>query len=409
MKRSNLLHRFLARTPDASVPGAPPSRPLVGMACGDAACAATGALTILTGAAPSQVAAGATAAVAAAGWVLALLTVQAYDGHLVRARGDHWRRVIRASVVLLAFVGTLSWATSAELAPRPTLLAVAATLGGTLAQREVWLTWYRRRRPLPRVILVGHHSGVATLLAQLSPDAAAAARVVGCCLPATDRVQPTFAGVPVLGRLDNVHDVVRTGVADAVAVMPCPELQGRRLRRLGHQLADQGVELFLASPALDADGAQVRVRSTPGLPLMRVERRESHSLSQLVTAVIERTVAALALVLLLPLLLVIAAGIKATSRGPVLVGQPRTGRSGRAITALRFRTRLIARSAGARPGSLPKVAALRAERPRSRVGAVLERHHLAELPQLLNVLQGDLVFGAAESQDPRRPQAGRRA
>jgi lipopolysaccharide/colanic/teichoic acid biosynthesis glycosyltransferase len=118
---------------------------------------------------------------------------------------------------------------------------------------------------------------------------------------------------------------------------------------------------------------------------------------------IDRLVAAMLLLVLLPVLLVIAAAVLATSRGPLLHRQVRVGQGGRRFEILKFRSMLPAPAdgagfvpaAGAAPGGVEGV-----DR-RTRVGKVLRAFSLDELPQLLNVLRGDMSLIGPR---PERPE-----
>jgi lipopolysaccharide/colanic/teichoic acid biosynthesis glycosyltransferase len=111
-----------------------------------------------------------------------------------------------------------------------------------------------------------------------------------------------------------------------------------------------------------------------------------------VKATFDRTVAALLLVLLAPVLIGIAVWLKATSRGPVFVRQERVGRDGRVFDLLTFRTEAGAGRTG--PGE-------------SRVSSILRRHSIDALPQLFNVLKGDMsVVGPRPGLPSGNPRAG---
>jgi lipopolysaccharide/colanic/teichoic acid biosynthesis glycosyltransferase len=108
-----------------------------------------------------------------------------------------------------------------------------------------------------------------------------------------------------------------------------------------------------------------------------------------VRRITDAVVASIALVLLAPLCLAIATAILVEGGGGVVFTQTRVGRGGRCFRILKFRTMRTA--VGGRPGDVP----LRQQRddPRcTRVGRVLRRSHLDELPQLLNVLAGDMTL-----------------
>ncbi len=225
----------------------------------------------------------------------------------------------------------------------------------------------RRHRAVGRFVqstlLVGHPYGVAALHQQLLRRPLRDYLVIGCCLPPPGRVGATLDGLPVLGGPQDVVDVVSRYDVDAVAVLPSSGLDGAALRRLENDLGPTRADLLLA-PAVTGTGGS-HVRNRPAL-------RGVHGL---VKAMFDRTVAALLLVLLVPVLIGVAVWLKVTSRGPVLVRHERIGRDGRVFHLLTFRTEAGAGCTGS---------------GESRVGSILRRYSIDELPQLLNVLKGDM-------------------
>ena len=100
---------------------------------------------------------------------------------------------------------------------------------------------------------------------------------------------------------------------------------------------------------------------------------------------VDAAVAAIAILVLLPLLVVIAVAVRCTSRGPVLYRQQRVGRNGTPFTLLKFRTMRVATDPThlLTVGGDPRV---------TRFGAWLRRHKLDELPQLFNVVSGQMAL-----------------
>ncbi|MGY1769970.1 sugar transferase [Blastococcus sp. SYSU D00813] len=118
------------------------------------------------------------------------------------------------------------------------------------------------------------------------------------------------------------------------------------------------------------------------LPLPLPEPRDAH---RLVRAAFDRGLALLALLLVLPVLVAVAVAVRATSPGPALRRSPRLGRDGRAFGLLTFRTTVTASV----PSDDGVLVPLRPETV-TPVGRFLRRHALDELPQLLNVLGGQM-------------------
>lgn len=334
-------------------------------------------------------------------WVTAMLVARSYEERFLWVGPEEFRRVFFAAVMLLATVGTLSWAFQLEVARGFVVitlpLATLLTLGQRYGQRQ---RLHRKRgQGLYRqtTLLVGHRSAVAALDEQMEREKYHGYRVVGCCLPA-DQQNPgadAFNGLPVLGGLDDVADVVARFEVDTVAVLPCPELDGPALRRLGWDLETTRAELLLAPAVTEIVGPRVRIRPVCGLPLLHMERPELKGVRRVTKEFFDRTSAGLGVLILLPVLVGIAMAIKTTSRGPVFFRQERVGRDGQTFSMLKFRSMV--------PGADRMVGKLAAENqgngvlfkhktdPRvTPIGRVLRRYSLDELPQLFNVLRGDM-------------------
>jgi exopolysaccharide biosynthesis polyprenyl glycosylphosphotransferase len=334
-------------------------------------------------------------------WLGALGAARAYEPRFLWVGAEEFRRVSFASVVLLAAFGTVSWAFELEVARGFVVaalpLAALLTLGHRFGHR--WLLHRRRRhgRYLQTTLLVGHRSAVESLDEQLLREAYHGYKVVGCCLPADQQsfVADAFQGLPVLGALEEVADVVKRYGIDAVAVLPCPELDGPGLRKLGWDLEDTEAELLLAPAVTEVVGPRVRIRPVSGLPLMHMERAEFRGARRLAKGAFDRAAAALGILLLAPLLVGLALAVKATSRGPVFFRHQRVGRDGKAFSVLKFRSMVDGADKGVdslleqSDGNAVQFKMRRDPRV-TRVGAVMRRYSLDELPQLFNVLGGSM-------------------
>jgi exopolysaccharide biosynthesis polyprenyl glycosylphosphotransferase len=332
-------------------------------------------------------------------WVAAMLVARSYEERFLWVGPEEFRRVAFAAVMLLAAVGTVSWAFRLEVARGFVVIALPLAAAFTLLQRYAQRQWLHRARGrgryLQTTILVGHRGSVAALDEQIDREAYHGYRVIGCCLPADqyDPAADAFNGLPVLGGLDEVARVVAQYEVDTVAVLPCPELDGPALRRLGWELEKTQAELLLAPAVTEIVGPRVRIRPVCGLPLLHMERPELRGVRRLTKSVFDRTSASLGLVFLSPLLLGIALAVKVTSRGPVFFRQERVGRDGRTFPMLKFRSMVV--------GAHQMVETLENEGngvlfkmkddPRvTSVGKLLRRYSLDELPQLLNIVRGEM-------------------
>ncbi|WP_345771123.1 sugar transferase [Geodermatophilus normandii] len=334
-------------------------------------------------------------------WVPAMLLARTYEQRFLWIGVEEYRRVLDAAVAVLAVVATVSWGLQLEVARGLVVLTLPLATLFTLLERLVHRHWLRRERQrgqyLQTTILVGSRDPVAALDEQLQRSPHQGYRVIGCCLPTAEQsgAADAFNGLPVLGGVRDVAEVVARFEVDTVAVLPGPEIHGAVLRRLGWQLEDTDAELLLAPAVTDVAGPRVHIRPVAGLPLLHMERPELTGVRRFTKELLDRSVAAVGLLLLAPLLLAIAVAVRLDSRGPVLFRQERVGRCGETFTMFKFRSmvqsapRLVEQLASANEGN--GVLFKMRDDPRvTRVGRVMRRYSLDELPQLVNVLRGDM-------------------
>jgi exopolysaccharide biosynthesis polyprenyl glycosylphosphotransferase len=334
-------------------------------------------------------------------WVGVIMAARSYEERFLWVGPDEFQRVFFAAVLQLAAVGTLSWAFRLELARGFVVVALPLAALLTLANRYGQRQRVHRRRAagefMQTAIIVGHRNGVVALHEQIEREAYHGYRVIGCCLPPAGQGEQStdFHGLPVLGTLDEVVDVVRRFEVDTVAVLPSEELDGPALRRLGWDLEKTAAELLLAPAVTEIAGTRVRIRPVAGLPLLHMERPELRGVRRFTKESFDRTSAAVGVLLLLPVLLLVGLAVGLTSRGGVFFRQERVGRDGQTFQMLKFRSmvagadRLVPDLASGSDGN-GVLFKLRADPRITRVGKVLRRYSLDELPQLLNVVRGDM-------------------
>ncbi|HYW03737.1 MAG TPA: undecaprenyl-phosphate glucose phosphotransferase [Gammaproteobacteria bacterium] len=189
-------------------------------------------------------------------------------------------------------------------------------------------------------------------------------------------------GVPVVGGPETLEPFVQQHGIDEIWL--CLPLKREELiARVRHELRH-----CTATQRLIPDLSGLRLMQNPlaevlGMPAVYLNASPMHGTNRLIKAVEDRLLAALILVLVSPLMLVIAVGVRLSSRGPVIYRQQRHGSDGRAITIYKFRTMVEHREP---PGRV--VQAQRNDGRVTRFGAFLRRTSLDELPQFVNVLQG---------------------
>ena len=337
------------------------------------------------------------AAAIAGGWSLSLALAGAYQTRHLGTGAEEYKRVAVGTLQLWAAVAIGCYAAKLQVARGFVVVALplglALLLAGRGAARRVLVAARARGLSVHRGVVVGDRRAVAGLAAELRRERAAGFEVVGACLAEPAARFRESDELPVLGTLDDIPAIVRQYDADTVAVASAvpPEV----VRRLSWGLEGSGVDLVVAPSVVDVAGPRLSVRPVAGLPLLHVDEPEFTGGKRVAKAVLDRLLAAVALVTLAPLLVPVAVAIRLDSPGPALFRQVRVGRAGREFRVVKFRTmyvdaeqrlvELVERNET--NGLLFKIS----DDPRiTPIGRFLRRTSIDELPQLLNVLRGDM-------------------
>ena len=331
-------------------------------------------------------------------WVGSLALVGGYDPRFTGVGSDEFRRVINAAVMLTATIAIASYAVKFDTARGYVVVALPSVTIFDLIVR------YRLRRRLHRlrsrgacmrkVVAVGDAPAVADLVGELRRGTYHGLSVVGACLAGGSMLHE-IAGVPVYGGLGSVTDTVGHLGADTVAVLACPEMNGIRLRQLAWDLEKTGTDMCVAPALLDVAGPRTTIRPVAGLTLLHVDHPQLDGGKQVLKTVFDKAVALTAIILLAPVFAVVMLAVKLGDRGPVFFRQTRVGKDGHTFSVWKFRTMVVdaeQRKDGLADlnegaGALFK---LRKDPRVTKAGGLLRRYSLDELPQLFNVLVGDM-------------------
>jgi putative colanic acid biosynthesis UDP-glucose lipid carrier transferase len=199
---------------------------------------------------------------------------------------------------------------------------------------------------------------------------------------AVPRVAPS-APVARLGKMSDIAPYVRAGGIHVIFISQ-PMSAQPRVRELLDELQDTTASIYLLPDMYTFDLMQARFDEIGGIPVVAIRETPFSGLNSLVKRASDIVLASLSLLLLAPAMLAIAAAVKLSSSGPVIFRQRRYGLNGDEIVIYKFRSMAVceddARVTQARKNDLRV----------TRVGAVLRRTSLDELPQLINVLQGSM-------------------
>ena len=331
-------------------------------------------------------------------WLVTCASTRSYELRFLGTGSEEFRRVFDAGLRLLAAVALVSLAFHIELARLYVLIVFPTTVAlGLVLRYAARQELHRLRgqgRCLHRVVVVGRERSCAELVRQLQREPYAGFSVVGACV---DRSQgPEVEGVPVVGTSATVIEALKKTSADTVAVGAWSDFNQTDLRRLSWELEGSGVALVVAPSLTDIAGPRIHIRPVAGLPLLHVEQPEFSGGRRLLKGSTDRLSALVVLLIASPVLLGLAIGVRVSSRGGALFRQTRVGVDGRTFTMFKFRSMYA--DAEARLADLENqnqnadgLLFKMHDDPRiTPIGRWLRRFSLDEVPQLLNVVAGDM-------------------
>lgn len=319
---------------------------------------------------------------------------------------------VLASALAFGTLGLTSWNAAGHLSYEADWLVAAATL--SLAAVVVGRYGFARlvaaaaaRGMLSRnLIIIGAGSSAKALLEQIEAHRKPWTNVLGLfddrARDANGRVARRLHGVRVLGTVDRALTFARRVHVDDI-VVALPWTAPDRIRTIVRAAERLSANIHLAPDTLGIAALDQRLMLRDGVPALRVSRKPVAGWNYALKRAMDLAIAVVALILLSPLLLAVAAIIKCESRGPVFFRQPRYGINNRTINVLKFRSMYHEQQD------------LRADRlvtkddPRvTPFGRFIRRTSLDELPQLINVLRGDMSIVGPRPHAKNAKAAGRK-
>jgi len=334
-------------------------------------------------------------------WPMAIWASRGYEARFFGDGPQEFRLVLVAAVSLLSgiCIGAVTFKVDFPRSVLLTLMiATAVTLIWRYSLRQIMHRRRRRGLDMHRLLLVGHESAVAALSDALGREPYHGLEVVGACVPAG--VHSTGRGVLdaslILGSFSEIQLVAEAAAVDVVAVLSCPEFDGSALRSLVWQLEPLNVDLMVAPAAVEIAGPRLSVRPAAGLPLLHLDAPQLTGVRRALKALGDRLGALILVLVLSPLLLAAAMAIRLDSKGPILFRQKRIGLDGNEFTMFKFRSMVpdaearLADIAHLNEHNDARLFKVKDDPRITRCGKFMRRYSIDELPQLFNVLIGNM-------------------
>ena len=351
-------------------------------------------------------------------WLIAVAVSHGYERRYFAVGTEEYRALVVAAVGLVALMSFVSFA--AELNPPRSLVIVVfptLLLASLAARRILRGRVYRRRKhgqSMQSTVVVGQVDSVRALVRQIQNTPTVGMRVAAACVSGMDGDSDGISeveGVPVFGYPEEALFAVDLFDAEVVAVASYPGFAGKTLRRLGWSLEERNVDLVVSPGILEVAGPRLSIRPVAGMPLLHVERPLMSGVRRTIKRLVDLTLGIVMCLVSLPALFVIAVALHLDSPGPILFRQRRVGEQGEEFNMLKFRTMgvdaeaRLAETVLAGDGACQMLFKMKVDPRVSRVGRLLRRYSLDELPQLVNVLRGEMSLVGPRPPLPREVAA----
>lgn len=252
----------------------------------------------------------------------------------------------------------------------------------------------RRGYGVERVLIVGAGEAGRAIMRNIVAQPELGYQVVGFVDDLPERGSRDIGRFKGLGSTDHITEVVEDQRVDCV-VITLPWVYHRKILSIMDQCGRAAVAVKIVPDLFQMSLSRVDIDDLNGIPLISLQSTSIQGGSLAVKRVVDVVFAASALVLISPILLIVAALIKLDSPGPVIFQQTRVGRGGHLFTVFKFRTMHVGAeqekesltNLNEASGPLFKI---REDPRRTRIGGFLRRTSLDELPQLYNVLRGEM-------------------
>lgn len=301
---------------------------------------------------------------------------------------------IAASVIFLSGGATAGLA-SQRLFPRSVLVLFAGLNFLLLASWRIFVKGQLRGQRL-RILIVGEEmQGMRDIITDIEQSPWMGMDIAGVVFSEEREVPSAGLEYPVLGRLHEIDALVSRYDIQEIILASSPSWKDRVLTSLSRLQAEKSIRIGILPSVYEMVIGKLHHINIHDTPLIAVRRNPTEPFQRFVKRFFDMVFSGTSLVVLLPFLLAVALLVRITSAGPALYVQSRIGRGGQPFRLYKFRTMIRdAESAG-----IERLSS--AADPRvTPVGRLLRRLRIDELPQLINVLRGDMSFVGPR---PERP------
>ncbi|MEX1020644.1 MAG: sugar transferase [Litorilinea sp.] len=341
-------------------------------------------------------------------WAAALMLGSAYSSRKVVFWYDEFQRVFLAHTLAALALAGLLYLGRIELLRLTYLYFYLVCLASLLGYRALLRVYYRMRRrnshELTRVLVVGAGKVGGGLVETLQSQHATTLDLVGFLDDDATKVGGTIHELPVLGKVDNATRIVEKYEIDEV-IIALPLHAHARLANLVAELHQLPIRLHVVPDYFDLAFHGATIESLGGIPLIGLRDPAIDGFHRFGKRLMDIVLSMLVLLIFSPIMLLIALAIKLEDRGPIFYRPLRVGENGKLFEMLKFRSMVPnAEKLQTKLNQVDdrgKILHKHARDPRvTHIGRWIRRTSLDELPQLINVLRGEMSLVGPRPEQP---------
>jgi exopolysaccharide biosynthesis polyprenyl glycosylphosphotransferase len=326
-------------------------------------------------------------------WVTLFARRRLYNVRFLTRRIDEVRRIGAAALTAVTAMTVAAYALQLPVSRAWLAMTATAAVGLMSIEREVvrrtFMHIRRSGRMLRRVVIVGCNQEATDVAAMLEADPMLGYEVAGFVDDGESVEQHRFLG-PVAHTLRAVRETGASSVIVAASAMNVDDTN-----RLVRELLREGIHVELSSTLRDIAAQRLTVRPLGRFPIVYLEPCEASGWRAFAKRSFDVVVAGIAIVATIPITGLIALAVRLESRGPVIYKQKRVGKDGEVFEFKKFRSMCDGAhdlwiDLREKQGASGPIFKLKDDPRVTRVGRVLRKTSLDELPQLWNVLRGEM-------------------
>lgn len=322
-----------------------------------------------------------------------------YDWDYLLGGSGEYTRVVSAITMGLFAVVIVSFMAKAPTIARGWLLLAWLTtctsiIMARLLMRKI-IYWQRERGTfLSRVLIVGANEEGKTIAEQILKAPRAGLKLIGFADDCLQPLEPVISNIGVVGKTSELSALIKNYRVESI-IFASSAFSHHQLVKLLQMLRGHNLDIRLSSGLFEILLSRVMIKELCGIPLVGIKSVSLSTSDLILKTAFDFAVALLTLFILAPVLLLIAILIKITSPGPILYVQKRAGKNGQVFNFYKFRTmhqdadKMLdgLREHNEADGAIFKI---RNDPRITKVGKFLRKFSLDELPQLFNVLKGEM-------------------